>query len=100
MAKKSMIARKNKRVSMQKKYLDKRLALKESIRKSDSFEEAAELETKLQKLPVNSSRTRLVRRCEQCGRPKGVFRKFNLCRICLRNNLMRGNIPGGKKASW
>lgn len=100
MAKKSMIARKNKRVRLQQKYLDKRMALKEAIKKCDTFEEAIELETKLQKLPVNSSRTRLVRRCEQCGRPKGVFRKFNLCRICLRNNLMRGNIPGGKKASW
>lgn len=100
MAKKSMVARKNKRVRLQSRYLKKRLALKESIKKADSIEDAIQLSEKLQKLPVNSSRSRLVRRCGQCGRPKGVYRKFNLCRICLRNNLMRGNVPGGKKASW
>lgn len=100
MAKKSMVARKNKRLRLQAKYLEKRLAIKESIKKSSSVEEAMELGDSLQKLPVNSSRSRLVRRCAQCGRPKGVYRKFNLCRICLRNNLMRGNVPGGKKASW
>ena len=100
MAKKSMVARKNKRVRLQSRYLKRRLALKESIKKADSIEDAIQLSEKLQKLPVNSSRSRLVRRCGQCGRPKGVYRKFNLCRICLRNNLMRGNVPGGKKASW
>jgi len=100
MAKKSMVARKNKRVRLQSRYLKKRLAIKESIKKADSIEDAIQLSEKLQKLPVNSSRSRLVRRCGQCGRPKGVYRKFNLCRICLRNNLMRGNVPGGKKASW
>jgi len=100
MAKKSMIARKNKRVRLQTKFQQKRLALKEAIKKSQSFEEAVELDSKLQKLPVNSSRSRLVRRCAQCGRPKGVYRKFNLCRMCLRTQLMRGNVPGGKKASW
>ena len=100
MAKKSMVARKNKIVKLNAKYLKKRLAIKESINKSESIEDAIELSEKLQKLPVNSSRSRLVRRCEQCGRPKGVYRKFNLCRMCLRSNLMRGNVPGGKKASW
>ena len=100
MAKKSMIARKNKKLKVQSKLIEKRLALKEQIRTSSSIDVAIDLSEKLQKMPVNSSRSRSVRVCAQCGRPKGVYRKFNLCRICLRNNLMRGNVPGGKKASW
>ncbi|WLD94652.1 type Z 30S ribosomal protein S14 [Alkalihalobacillus sp. AL-G] len=39
-------------------------------------------------------------RCEQCGRPHSVLRKFKLCRICLREFAYRGQIPGLKKASW
>ncbi len=100
MAKKSMVARNNRKVRAQMSGIKKRMAIKEAIRTSETVEDAMNLGEKLQKLPVNSSRTRSVRICAQCGRPKGVYRKFNLCRICLRNNLMRGNIPGGKKASW
>lgn len=44
--------------------------------------------------------TREVRRCKRCGRPRGVFRKFELCRICFRELAHRGEIPGIKKASW
>jgi ribosomal protein S14 len=39
-------------------------------------------------------------RCRNCGRPRAVFRKFGLCRICLRNLAHRGEIPGLVKASW
>ncbi|MGT2833610.1 type Z 30S ribosomal protein S14 [Streptococcus halotolerans] len=39
-------------------------------------------------------------RCLECGRPHSVYRKFNLCRICLRKNAYQGMIPGLKKASW
>ena len=38
-------------------------------------------------------------RCERCGRPHSVFRKFKLCRICLRELAQEGQIPGVKKAS-
>ncbi|MHC4981794.1 MAG: type Z 30S ribosomal protein S14 [Planctomycetota bacterium] len=44
--------------------------------------------------------TRLVRRCQVCGRPRSVYRKFRICRICLRNLANDGKIPGMKKASW
>lgn len=44
--------------------------------------------------------TRTVRRCQLCGRPRGVYRKFRVCRICLRNMANNGLIPGMKKASW
>jgi len=44
--------------------------------------------------------SRLVRRCELCGRPRSVYRKFRICRICLRTLANEGKIPGMKKASW
>jgi len=39
-------------------------------------------------------------RCERCGRPHSVYRKFKLCRICFRELAHKGHIPGVKKASW
>ncbi|MBS0211134.1 MAG: type Z 30S ribosomal protein S14 [Planctomycetes bacterium] len=44
--------------------------------------------------------TRQVSRCQLCGRPRAVYRKFKLCRICLRKLGDQGLIPGLKKASW
>ena len=44
--------------------------------------------------------TRNYTRCERCGRPHSVIRKFKLCRICLRELAYEGQIPGLKKASW
>ncbi len=39
-------------------------------------------------------------RCVRCGRPRGYFRKFGICRICLRELAHQGYIPGLRKASW
>lgn len=39
-------------------------------------------------------------RCPVCGRPRGFYRKFNMCRICLRAFASRGELPGVIKASW
>ncbi len=39
-------------------------------------------------------------RCERCGRPKAVLKKFGLCRICFRELASKGQIPGIKKSSW
>lgn len=44
--------------------------------------------------------TRLNRRCLVCGRPRAVYRKFGLCRICFRKMADQGVIPGVRKASW
>jgi small subunit ribosomal protein S14 len=44
--------------------------------------------------------TRIVRRCQLCGRPRAVYRRFHICRICLRNLAAEGKIPGLRKASW
>lgn len=39
-------------------------------------------------------------RCKICGRPRGYIRKFGICRLCFRDLVHRGEIPGVKKASW
>ncbi len=39
-------------------------------------------------------------RCERCGRPHGVLRKYGICRICFRELAYKGQIPGVKKSSW
>jgi len=44
--------------------------------------------------------TRRVRRCGLCGRRRGVYRKFGVCRICFRTLALQGRLPGVRKASW
>jgi small subunit ribosomal protein S14 len=48
--------------------------------------------------PRDKIRVRM--RCRLCGRPRAVYRKFGICRICFRNMASDGLIPGVKKASW
>ncbi|MHB1009949.1 MAG: type Z 30S ribosomal protein S14 [Propionibacteriaceae bacterium] len=43
---------------------------------------------------------RAYTRCTRCGRPKSVYRKFGLCRICVRVLAHRGELPGITKSSW
>ncbi len=101
MAKKSMIARENKRARTVAKYAEKRKLLKTIILSaSASEEEVWEAQQKLQKLPRDSSASRQQRRCRVTGRPHAVYRKFGLCRNKLREAAMRGDIPGLVKASW
>jgi small subunit ribosomal protein S14 len=45
-------------------------------------------------------KTRAYSRCNRCGRPRAVYKKFGLCRICLRNLAHEGVIPGMTKSSW
>ncbi len=45
-------------------------------------------------------KVRVYTRCSICGRPRAFYRKFGVCRMCLRNMAMRGEIPGLKKSSW
>ena len=44
--------------------------------------------------------TRRYNRCQLCGRRRGYYRKFQICRICFRVLANRGEIPGVRKASW
>lgn len=43
---------------------------------------------------------RAYNRCKICGRPRGYLRKFGMCRICFRNNALKGHVPGVTKSSW
>ncbi len=101
MAKKSMIARENKRKRLVEQYKVKRSALKEIIRDPNtSLEDQEAAQLKLQKLPRDSSPSRARNRCQITGRPHGVYRKFGLGRNKLREATMRGDVPGLSKASW
>lgn len=82
-------------------FAKKRQELVSIIKSADtSYDERLSAQKKLAKLPRNSSATRLRNRCSETGRPKGVYRKFGLCRNKLREYLMKGYVPGGRKASW
>jgi small subunit ribosomal protein S14 len=101
MAKKSVKARQNKRVELEKKYRPKRVALKKLAQQSYAKGEIPwDVQIALQQLPRNSHPTRLHKRCQLCGRPRSVYRKFGMCRLCLRKYAMQGFIPGLVKASW
>ncbi|WP_020406342.1 30S ribosomal protein S14 [Hahella ganghwensis] len=101
MAKVGMKNRELKREKAVAKYAEKRAALKAIISSSTaSDEEKWEAQVKLQKLPRDASPSRLRNRCQVTGRPHAVLRKFRLSRIKLREAMMRGDVPGLKKASW
>jgi small subunit ribosomal protein S14 len=89
MAKKAWIARNKKRKKLVEKYAEKRKKLKEE----GKWEE-------LQKLPRDSSPTRLNNRCSLTGRSRGYIRKYGISRIKFRELALDGKIPGVRKASW
>jgi len=89
MAKESVKARQRKREKMVAQYAEKRAALK-----------AAGDYAALDKLPKNSSPTRLHNRCQLTGRPRGYMRQFGISRVTFREMALEGKIPGVKKASW
>lgn len=101
MAKESMKAREARREKTVAKYAEKRAALKAIVKNpASASEEVWEAQIALQKLPKDASPVRMQRRCQMTGRPHGVYRKFGLSRNMLREQAMKGNIPGLKKASW
>lgn len=101
MAKTSMVNRDIKRKKLVKKFASKRAELKATITSvTASYEDKMEAVTKLQKLPRDSSASRVRNRCELTGRSRGVYAKFGLGRNKLREATMRGDVPGLRKASW
>ena len=89
MASKSTITKMQKIERLVEKYEKRRKELK----KAGAYGE-------LSQLPRNSSRTRLRRLCRITGRSRGVYRKFGVSRIVLREMADKGHIPGLRKASW
>lgn len=80
----------NKRAQLKKKIYDRSLPLGERFQSSIT----------LAKLPRNSSKTRIRNRCAETGRPRGVYSFCGLSRIILRENAVRGLMPGVKRSSW
>ena len=101
MAKMSAINKNNRRIKLSKKYFKKRSKLKKIIMdKKLSLEERFKAQQKLSKLPRNSSKVRVMNRCQITGRPHGVYRKLKISRIALRQLGLEGKIPGMIKSSW
>lgn len=101
MAKTSSVEKNNRRARMIKRDSKKRAALKAKIMNRElPMEERFAAQIKLSALPRNGAKVRHRNRCELTGRPRGNYRKFNLCRIKLRELGSFGLIPGLIKASW
>ena len=101
MAKLSMRLREVKRIKLVKKHATKRNELRAKAKDiSLSEEERHEARLAMQKLPRDSSPTRVRNRCRITGRTHGYYRKFGLSRNKLRKAAMRGDVPGLVKASW
>jgi small subunit ribosomal protein S14 len=101
MAKTNMVEREKRRAKIVKKYAARRAQLKELIRSPKTSPEArATAQARLQSLPRDASPSRQRNRCAITGRSRGVYRKFGLSRVKIREVAMRGEIPGLAKASW
>jgi small subunit ribosomal protein S14 len=101
MAKKSTIARNNKRIRLVERYAAKRAALKAIMTNPETdVEDLYAAQSKLAKLPRNSSPVRVSRRCSATGRQRAFIRKFGLSRITFREMALQGKLPGVIKASW
>jgi small subunit ribosomal protein S14 len=101
MAKTNMVEREKRRARIVKKYAARRAQLKELIRSPKTSPEArATAQARLQSLPRDARPSRQRNRCAITGRSRGVYRKFGLSRVKIREVAMRGEIPGLTKASW
>ena len=101
MAKTNMVEREKRRAKIAKKYAARRAQLKELIRSPwTSADDRAAAQVKLQSMPRDASPSRQRKRCAITGRSRGVYRKFGLSRVKIREVANRGEIPGLAKASW
>ena len=101
MAKTSAIAKNNRRKKLAEKGEAKRAEIRAKLLDENiTDEEFMALQKKLQKMPRDTSRIRVRNRCEVTGRPRAVYRDFQLCRITFREMAHRGLIPGVTKSSW
>jgi small subunit ribosomal protein S14 len=99
MAKTSKIAKNEQRKLVVARWAARRAELKEQLRTGDDAARAAAVAA-LQKLPRDSSATRVRNRDVSDGRPRGHLRAFGLSRVRMREMAHRGELPGITKASW
>ncbi len=89
MARKALIAKQKRRERIVKKYAE----LRKELKAKGDYEA-------LQKLPRDSSASRLNNRCNVTGRVRGYYRKFGMSRLVFRELALQGKIPGIVKSSW
>jgi small subunit ribosomal protein S14 len=101
MARTSKIVKNAKRRRLVERYAERRIELKEIIRRpSSTAEQRAVAMAALQRLPRDASAVRVRNRDAIDGRPRGHLRKFGLSRVRVRELAHRGELPGVPKASW
>ncbi len=101
MAKTSQVLRDERRAKLIAKHAEKRAELRQRLKDPEvSAEEKFEIQAQFARLPRNSCPTRLTRRCRLTGRSRGVYQKFQLSRIALREMTLAGELPGMRKSSW
>lgn len=100
MAKKSMVQREKKRISLNLKYRTKRENLLKQYKKTDGFKSKLDIHSKIQKLPRNSVKNRIRNRCWKTGRSRGYYRDFGISRHVLREMAHSCLLPGVTKSSW
>ncbi|MBT4989539.1 MAG: 30S ribosomal protein S14 [Rickettsiales bacterium] len=101
MAKKSAIAKNNRRIKLVKKFSKIRENLKDIANNRNlPVDERFAAQLKLAKLNANSSKIRIRNRCNLTGRPRGYYRDFGISRIAIRDQAGFGHMPGVTKSSW
>ena len=101
MAKLSSIQKNLKRKLLVNKFRDKKFSLKKKVKNKElSLDERIKLYSKINELQRNASKVRVRNRCIITGRSRGVYRKFGLSRIKIREISMAGMLPGVVKSSW
>ncbi|MDQ0715185.1 small subunit ribosomal protein S14 [Streptomyces luteogriseus] len=101
MAKKSKIAKNDRRQEVVARYAARRAELKEIIRRPSSTRtERLAAQAELRRQPRDASATRVRNRDQVDGRPRGYFRAFGLSRVSLREQAHAGYLPGVRKSSW
>jgi small subunit ribosomal protein S14 len=101
MAKTSQVLRDKRRAKLIAKYADRRAELRARLKDPNvPTEEKFDIQAEFARMPRNSCPTRLTRRCRLTGRARGVYQKFGLSRIALREMTLSGELPGMRKSSW
>tara|TARA_Y100001970_G_C13989794_1_gene727616 strand:- start:430 stop:735 length:306 start_codon:yes stop_codon:yes gene_type:complete len=101
MAKKSKVVKNLQRQKLVEQYAKKRSELLSIIKDpKTSIDDKRLAYMKIEKLPRDANPIRVRNRCNLTGRPRGFYRRFGLSRIALRELVLKGRVPGVKKASW
>ena len=101
MAKQSAIQKNLNREKLINRLKNKRDLIKKTLMdKKVPFEDRIKAQIKMDSMPRNSSKNRIINRCLLTGRPRGVYRKFGLSRIAFRDLASDGKLPGVVKSSW